>query len=38
MASSDQQRKANVKLALTLALIALAFGFGFIVRQVWFGG
>ncbi len=34
---SDQQRKANLRLALILATVALAFGIGFIVKMSFFG-
>ena len=37
MAASEQQRKANVRLAVGLALAALAFGIGFVVKMVWLG-
>ncbi len=37
MAMSEQQRKANLKLALILATVALAFGLGFVARFVMFG-
>ena len=36
MAQTEQQRKANVRLALGLALAALAFGLGFVVKIIWF--
>ena len=38
MAQSDQQRKANLRLALILASVALLFGLGFVVKMIWFGG
>jgi hypothetical protein len=34
---SEQQRKANLRLALILATVALAFGVGFIVKMSFFG-
>jgi len=34
---NDQQRKANLRLALILATVALAFGVGFIVKMSFFG-
>jgi len=34
---SDQQRKANLKLALVLASVALVLGFGFIAKVVLIG-
>jgi hypothetical protein len=34
---TEQQRKANVRLALVLASIALAFGVGFMVKMIFFG-
>lgn len=37
MAPSEQQRKANLKLALILATVALAFGLGFVAKIVWLG-
>ena len=37
MAPSEQQRKANIRLALALATAALVFGLGFVVRLAWFG-
>jgi CHASE3 domain sensor protein len=33
----EQQRKANVRLALILASLALVFGLGFVARM-WFWG
>ena len=35
MALSEQQRKANLRLALILASVALMFGVGFVVRMIW---
>lgn len=37
MAQSDEQRKANLRLALILATVALAFAVGFIVKMSFFG-
>lgn len=37
MASNDQQRKANFKLALILATVALAFGLGFVAKIILMG-
>jgi hypothetical protein len=37
MASNEQQRKANLRLALILLLVAVAFGVGFVVRIIWLG-
>jgi hypothetical protein len=36
MATTDQQRKANVRLGLILASIALLFGVGFMVKMIFF--
>ena len=36
MALTEQQRKANVRLALILASVALMFGVGFVVKIIWF--
>jgi hypothetical protein len=36
MAQTEQQRKANLRLALGLALAALAFGLGFVAKVIWF--
>ncbi|CAD5372666.1 hypothetical protein RA210_U200053 [Rubrivivax sp. A210] len=33
----QQQRKANVRLALGLGLAALLFGLGFVAKIVWLG-
>ncbi|MBX3634384.1 MAG: cytochrome oxidase small assembly protein [Rubrivivax sp.] len=38
MALSEQQRKANLRLALILASVAAAFALGFFVKIAWFGG
>jgi hypothetical protein len=35
MPLSDQQRKANLRLALILASVALVFAVGFVVKMVW---
>ncbi len=37
MATSEQQRKANLKLGLTLASVAVVFLIGFITKIVFFG-
>jgi hypothetical protein len=37
MATTEQQRKANVRLGLILASIALLFGVGFMVKMIFFG-
>ncbi len=37
MALTEQQRKANLRLALILATIALMFGAGFVVKAIYFG-
>ena len=34
MAMSEEQRKANLRLALILATVALVFGLGFVARFV----
>jgi hypothetical protein len=34
---SEQQRKANLRLALILASLAVAFGVGFAVKVAWLG-
>ncbi len=36
--SPEQQRKANLRLALILASMALLFGLGFIAKIVFIGG
>jgi hypothetical protein len=35
--ASDQQRKANLRLALILATVAALFGLGFVARMIWLG-
>ena len=37
MAQSEQQRKANLRLALLLATVALCFGVGFVVKMIFLG-
>lgn len=37
MSITEQQRKANLRLALILAALALAFGVGFFVKVWWLG-
>jgi hypothetical protein len=37
MAVSEQQRKANLRLAWTLATIAILLGVGFVAKVVLFG-
>lgn len=37
MAPTEQQRKANLRLALILATVALVFAAGFVVKIVFFG-
>ncbi len=37
MAPTEQQRKANLRLALILASVALLFAVGFVVKMVWLG-
>lgn len=34
---TEQQRKANLKLALILASAAVVFGIGFVVKVWWLG-
>ena len=34
---TEEQRKANLRLALILASVALLFGLGFVVKMVWLG-
>jgi hypothetical protein len=34
---SDEQRKANLRLALILASVALLFGVGFVAKVILFG-
>ena len=36
MPLTEQQRKANLRLALILASLALMFLVGFVVKMVWF--
>jgi len=38
MAQSEEQRKANRRLALILASVALAFALGFFAKMVLLGG
>jgi hypothetical protein len=38
MAQTEQQRKANLRLALILATVAVVFGLGFIAKVVVLGG
>ena len=35
---TEQQRKANLRLALILAAVSLLFGVGFVVKMVLLGG
>ena len=37
MALTEQQRKANLRLALILASVAAIFAVGFVVKMIWFG-
>lgn len=37
MPSREDQRKANVRLALILASLALLFGLGFVTKIWWLG-
>jgi len=37
MAVDEQQRKANVRLALILATIAVLLGVGFVAKIAWLG-
>ena len=37
MKTSEQQRKANVKMAIVLASVAIVFGVGFVTKVVLFG-
>jgi hypothetical protein len=37
VAQSEEQRKANVRLALILASVALIFGLGFVAKIVFMG-
>ena len=34
---TEQQRKANLRLALILATVALVFSFGFVIKIWWLG-
>jgi hypothetical protein len=36
--STEEQRKANLRLGLILASVALAFALGFVAKLVLFGG
>lgn len=38
MAQTEQQRKANLRLALILATVAVVFALGFIAKVVVLGG
>jgi hypothetical protein len=33
---NEQQRKANLRLALILATVVAVFGLGFVARMIWF--
>lgn len=35
MATTEQQRRANLRLALILGTVALAFGAGFMIKMIW---
>ena len=37
MAQTTEQRRKNVRLAITLFTVALVFGVGFVAKAVWFG-
>jgi hypothetical protein len=37
MALTEQQRKANLRLALILATVAVVFAAGFMVKMIFFG-
>jgi hypothetical protein len=37
MASTDQQKRANLRLAMILASLAALSGFAFVAKIVWFG-
>ncbi len=37
MSPTEQQRKANLRLALILATVAVVFGAGFMVKMIFFG-
>ena len=38
MPASEQQRKANLRLALILASLAAVFAAGFVAKMIWLGG
>ena len=38
MPTSEQQRKANLRLALILASVAAMFAAGFVIKMIWLGG
>lgn len=38
MALNEQQRKANLRLALILASVAAVFALGFVTKIIYFGG
>jgi hypothetical protein len=37
MTATEQQRRANLRLAMVLACLAALFGFAFVAKIVWFG-
>ncbi len=37
MTATEQQRRANLRLALVLGTMAALFGLGFVAKVVWFG-
>ena len=37
MPQTTEQRRKNLRLALTLFTVALVFGLGFAAKAVWFG-
>jgi hypothetical protein len=37
MATTPEQRKANLRLALILASLAVVFAAGFVAKIVWYG-
>ena len=37
MPATPEQKKSNLRMALTLATVAVVFFIGFIARMVWFG-
>jgi len=37
MALTEQQRKANLRLAMILATVVVVFGLGFVAKIVFFG-